>query len=62
MESKPQPTINLDALAFAFELSEAEFRDALRDIRGKLRFGRRIVPTIGDVLERRRHQREREGK
>jgi hypothetical protein len=51
--SKPETSINLDAPVHARELSEAEFHEALTDIRGKLRWRRRVVPTIGEVLRAR---------
>jgi len=50
---QPQSKIDLSALVHARELTDREVHEALRDIRGKLRFGRRVVPTIGEIIAKR---------
>lgn len=54
MAIDPEPgKLNLDAPVFASELTQAEFRAALRDMRSKMILRRPLLPTIGDILRNR---------
>jgi hypothetical protein len=57
--NKLETRINLDAPAYADELSQNEFREAVRSIARNLRWNRRPpLPSIGEVLRARETARQ----
>ena len=59
IENPDKSLIDLTALVHARELSEAEFRAAIRDIGRNLRWRKPPLPTIGEVLRQRKAAKER---